>query len=201
VGSGSGMTEMSKSPTFTRLLKIIPKSIINADREEHQRLRRALAHGFSDQSMREQEPVILQYADLLIRRIRENGKDGQLALNATRWYNWTTFDIVGHLVFAESFGCLTGSEYHPWVANLFKAIRIFTSLLCLKYLGLSALVDLSASLGATATQTKLRKVNRDMIIRRLAVEKGQEDLFEGVVKHREEWVSCSLGHVSYHLGH
>lgn len=39
------------------------------------------------------------------------------------WYNWTTFDIIGDLVFGELFGCLDSSSYHPWVKFIFDAIR------------------------------------------------------------------------------
>lgn len=40
--------EMSKAPPFTTTIRDVPTSIINADREEHSRLRRGLSHGFSD---------------------------------------------------------------------------------------------------------------------------------------------------------
>jgi cytochrome P450 len=48
----SNMGDMSKSETFTHVIREMPSSIINADREEHQRFRRALSHGFSNNSMR-----------------------------------------------------------------------------------------------------------------------------------------------------
>lgn len=59
--------------------------------EEHGRQRRILSHGFSAQSMREQQPVIQQYVDLLMQRLRENSQGGTKALDMTKWYNWTTF--------------------------------------------------------------------------------------------------------------
>lgn len=40
-----------------------------------------------------------------------------------KWYNLTTFDLIGHLAFGEPFGGLESSEYHHWVATIFQAIR------------------------------------------------------------------------------
>ncbi|KAJ5193245.1 hypothetical protein N7449_009387 [Penicillium cf. viridicatum] len=40
-----------------------------------------------------------------------------------KWYNLTTFDILGDLAFGEPFGGLESSEYHYWVSTIFQAIR------------------------------------------------------------------------------
>ena len=58
--------EMPEATLFTRPVRGVPTSVLNADHEEHQRLRRALAHGFSDSSMRQQESTINKYVSLLI---------------------------------------------------------------------------------------------------------------------------------------
>jgi cytochrome P450 len=65
VGADSSeAVEMPKTDTFNRSIEM-PTSILNADREEHQRTRRALAHGFSDGSMRQQEPSEPNFPNLL----------------------------------------------------------------------------------------------------------------------------------------
>ncbi|RYP50574.1 hypothetical protein DL769_010934 [Monosporascus sp. CRB-8-3] len=102
--------------------------LLASDREGHARQRRILAHGFSAQSMAEQQPLIKSYVDLLLQRLHERCEDGSKPLNLVSWYNWTTFDIIGDLAFGESFDCLRESEYHPWVSLIFdhmktKAIR------------------------------------------------------------------------------
>ncbi|KAK1958659.1 cytochrome P450 [Colletotrichum sublineola] len=99
-----------------------PHSIINAGREDHARMRRVLAQGFSAQSMVEQQPLIQKQIDLLIQRLHEHCKDGE-PLNMVAWYNYTTFDIIGDLAFGEPFGCLEKSDYHPWVSSIFNAIH------------------------------------------------------------------------------
>ncbi|KAK1954620.1 cytochrome P450 [Colletotrichum sublineola] len=60
-------------------------SILGSNREDHQRFRRALAHGFSAHG-----PV-----------------------DVVKWFNYTTFDIIGDLSFGEPFGCLDDETYHP----------------------------------------------------------------------------------------
>ncbi|KAF9873045.1 cytochrome p450 [Colletotrichum karsti] len=117
---GSGGGENYKDPINA---KYKPHSIINSNREDHARIRRVLAHGFSAQSMVAQEPLIQKQVDLLIQRLHENCEGGDKALNMVSWYNWTTFDIIGDLAFGEPFGCLESSEYHPWVSVIFDNIH------------------------------------------------------------------------------
>ena len=96
-------------------------SIINADRAGHQRMRRLLAHAFSDKALREQLPLIQSYVDLLIQKLREtNGHPTDIV----SWYNFTTFDLVGDLAFGEPFDCLKDSDYKPWVSLIMESIKI-----------------------------------------------------------------------------
>ncbi|EMR61768.1 putative cytochrome p450 protein [Eutypa lata UCREL1] len=89
------------------------KGILASDRENHARQRRILAHGFSAQSMADQQPLIKEYVDLLLQQLRERCEGGMKALNMVSWYNWTTFDVIGDLAFGEPFGCLKNADYHP----------------------------------------------------------------------------------------
>ncbi|KAK7409281.1 hypothetical protein QQX98_008521 [Neonectria punicea] len=105
--------------------------IIGSEREDHSRMRRILSHGFSSQSMQAQQPLITQYIDLLISRLRENSAGGTRPLDLVAWYNYTTFDIIGDLAFGEPFGCLSSSTMHPWVQMVFqntKQLAMLTSI-------------------------------------------------------------------------
>ncbi|KAF3803795.1 Isotrichodermin C-15 hydroxylase [Colletotrichum gloeosporioides] len=99
------------------------QSIIGGNREDHSRYRRALSHGFSAQSMFDQESIIKKYVDLLFQRLHENCAGGSKPLDMVAWYNWTTFDVIGDLAFGEPFGCLDNSDYHPWVKILFAGVK------------------------------------------------------------------------------
>lgn len=82
---------MGKAAHFYNPLTGGPKTLINAGREEHGQLRRRLAHGFSDRSLRAQEPIIMNYVDLLIQRLYETSQGGTTPVDAVKWYNATTF--------------------------------------------------------------------------------------------------------------
>jgi cytochrome P450 len=101
-----------------------PKSIITADDAGHARYRRLLAHAFSDKALRSQEPLLLGYVDLLIKRLYKTGDGGNNQLDMVKWYNFTTFDLIGELSFGESFHGLDNSAYHPWVNTMFGGIKI-----------------------------------------------------------------------------
>ena len=80
------------------------------DDGDHSRYRRLLSHAFSDKALREQEPLIKQYVDLLISRLHENVKNG--AQDMASRHNFVTFDIIGDLTLGESFSCLQESALH-----------------------------------------------------------------------------------------
>lgn len=187
VGAEYSMQEMPKAKPFYNVIKNIPSSIVNADRDEHSSLRRALSHGFSDSSMREQEPLIQHYVDLLIKRIHENCDGGRTALNLEAWYNWTTFDVVGDLVFGQSFNCLQDVDYHPWVSFIFKSVRFGSVAVALTYVGLSNLVQVMFKINAFLAISKIQNMIKGFVRNRLDTKGERNDLFEGIVKRREEW--------------
>ncbi|KAI0878449.1 isotrichodermin C-15 hydroxylase [Hypoxylon argillaceum] len=186
VGNDLHATEMPKAEQFTRTIRSTATSIINADREEHGRFRRALSHGFSDASMRQQEPQIKKFVDLLIERLHQECDRGNKALNMEAWYNWTTFDIVGSLVFGESFHCLEDTEYHPWIDFILRAVRGGGITIALTYVGLTELVQILFKLGGFSI-AKMRNATSEMVRTRLSMDKDRDDLFEGLVKRRHEW--------------
>ncbi|KAJ5309062.1 hypothetical protein N7508_004441 [Penicillium antarcticum] len=99
-------------------------SIILSNDADHSRFRRLLSHAFSDSSLREQEPIIKGYVDLLMQRLRENIECGNNTVDIVAWYNFTTFDIIGDLAFGEPFDCLKNSNYHQWISILFGNIKM-----------------------------------------------------------------------------
>lgn len=98
--SGAPAGEMLKYDKFYLPIEGMPTDIVNAGREEHALLRRTMAHGFSDRSMREQQPLIKGYIDLLVKRLRERSGEGR-TVDMAAWYNFTTFDVIGDLAFGE----------------------------------------------------------------------------------------------------
>ena len=74
-----------------------------SDPSHHAKMRKTLSHGFSAGALSAQEDLLQYYVDLLIRQIH---KSNGAAMDVVKWYNFTTFDIIGELSFGEPFGAL-----------------------------------------------------------------------------------------------
>lgn len=173
------------------------RSILDAEREEHGRLRRAVAGGFSERSMRAQEGVIAGFVDLLVGGLMKRARAGE-RVDLVEWYNWTTFDIIGDLVFAESFGCLEGERGHLFVDLVTKSIDQQAMFVALRYSGVGRLRVVKWVLNRVLqllAADKLREMNEAMgakLRHRLEVKGERTDLFDGLMSKREEWVSCPV---------
>ncbi|KAI3401428.1 hypothetical protein diail_10862 [Diaporthe ilicicola] len=180
--------ECGKWVPFYRPTPESADNIISAEREKHGIIRRQLAHGFSDRSMREQEPIIKSYVDLLFQRLHENCAGGAKPLDMTAWYNYTTFDIIGDLALGESFGCLEKSNLHSWVQSIFfltKAGAYMQSAAHYPTITRSLLKlmpkRLIESLGNHEAFTHNRVMNR------MELGKVRHDLIEGLLMKQDDW--------------
>ncbi|EFQ34350.1 cytochrome P450 [Colletotrichum graminicola M1.001] len=185
---GQGDAEMEKSQKFYRSVPNAPSDIINSGREEHSNLRRALAHGFSERSIRHQEPIVKGYVDLLIKRLHEHGQGGSKALNLAAWYNYTTFDVIGDLAFGEAFGCLDSSDYHPWVRSIFQMVRLGTVL----QTGTHYPFVLKLMMAMVPEKMKRERAQHGefteaKLKRRMELEHERPDLIEGLLKRKDDW--------------
>jgi hypothetical protein len=145
--------------------------------------------------MRQQEPIISKHIDLLIDRLgKESGhnRGENHPQNIAMWFNFLTFDLTSDLVFGESFHCLETVNYHPWIANIMKAIKTHSVLLALIYSGFGFLVQAISDLGALFALGKINEYTNSMLKSRLSLSKGRNDLFEGLARKQDEWVSVVL---------
>ncbi|KAH8805095.1 cytochrome P450 [Xylogone sp. PMI_703] len=106
--------------------------IIRSNDQEHARFRRLLAHSFSEKSLRAQEPLVQDYTQLFVDKLRNLAINGQ-AVNMTQWFNFITFDLIGDLAFGEPFGCLKTSTLHPWIQLLFNGQKAVTFIQATRY--------------------------------------------------------------------
>lgn len=181
--------EMEKARWFYRPLEGEPLHVVNEGREEHGRLRRQLAHGFSEKAMRNQEPLIRGYVNVLLRKMHELCKGGN-PIVLSDWYNYTTFDIIGDLAFGEPFGCLKGSTYDGWIKNIFQSGRAGTLLQALSFYPwlkqiLLQLVPKSMEEG----RKKHKDLTKEKMLRRMSNTGGRPDLIEGLLRKKDEFVS------------
>ena len=99
--------------------------IFRARDEDHNRMRRIFAPGFSDRALKLQEPLLLKYTNLLEAKLREGiEKDSDHKFDMVNMYNFTTFDVMADLAFSEPLHMLANAEYDPWVKLIFESIRM-----------------------------------------------------------------------------
>jgi len=181
-------SEFEKWPKFYRpVAGLGTTDIVFSSRQEHGLLRRQLAHGFSDRSMREQQPLIGQHINLLMQRLREKCGNGTEALNLADWYNFTTFDVIGDLAFGESFGCLENSDYHPWVKAIFELgfVGTFFQAAC-HYPLLQSLILSLVPKSAMKRREQHLEFTRAKLRKRMDLGQDRPDLIESLLKKKDE---------------
>lgn len=163
-------------------------SILNANDEDHARIRRAWAHGFSEKALKDQEPLISSHIDTLIHQLHNevDQKKGFATVDIVKWLNFTTFDIIGDLAFGESFGCLEENRYHTWVAMIvshFKAAVLMAA--CRFYPLVYKLLMLSIPKKTIQKQKDHFNMVNEKVQRRLSLEKDRPDLLSHLKKHKQ----------------
>ncbi|OLN81715.1 Isotrichodermin C-15 hydroxylase 15 [Colletotrichum chlorophyti] len=192
---GGAQPAFEKSDMFYRPITDLPRDIITAKGPEHAMLRRQMAHGFSEKSLREQQSIIMRYVDLFIQRLREAGGGSgaveRQAVDLAFWYNCCSFDVIGDLAFGEPFGCLEEGEMHPWVRTIFQMVRLGVALQTANHY--SVMRKFITRVMSSRAMRERRQQHRDMtmqkVIRRIELgEKGpRNDLIEGLLRKKDEW--------------
>ncbi|KAI1123503.1 cytochrome p450 monooxygenase [Nemania abortiva] len=177
--------EMAKDDRFYRPMgKSVPDTIISADREQHGFLRRQISHGFSDRSMRAQEPIFREYMDLLVQRLTEHSKSGE-PLDMRAWLNFTTFDVIGNLAFGSDFGCLENSRYHPWVEAITDNLRDNSLMRAFTQFVPPSLVFSLFRLGVFKGRKKHISYTKNKLQARIKMTAERPDFIEGLLKKRD----------------
>lgn len=162
-------------------------SIITAKDADHRRMRRLLAHAFSEKALRGQEGIMKQYIDVLVARLPEKAQKGEV-VDMVKWYNFTTFDLIGDLAFGDSFKCLDSGGYHPWVAMIFDNFKQFTFLHALKRLP-SLLFVKDVIMPKKIAQSTVHHFNLTSSTARKRLESGKtdrEDFMSYILRHNDE---------------
>ncbi|KAJ5344108.1 Cytochrome P450 [Penicillium brevicompactum] len=186
MGHRKGQHEFIKADWFYRPVEDQPTHVVNAARDQHGRLRRQLAHGFSEKAMRDQEPLIRGYVDLLLDRLSEFCASGSSVV-LSDWYNFTTFDIIGDLAFGEPFGCLQGSDLDGWIQGIFDAGRLGILLQTLSFYPLLKRILIAmAPKSMKEAHEKHKRMTQQKMMRRMEKEEGRPDLIEGLLRKKDE---------------
>ncbi|KAH8702970.1 cytochrome P450 monooxygenase-like protein [Phaeosphaeriaceae sp. PMI808] len=161
--------------------------IINADEVTHTRMRRSLSHAFSERSLREQESLLQEYADLFVRRIYEYAAEGK-EFDIVRWYNYLTFDVIADLTFGEPLYCLRDAKQHIWIDLVLGAIKASSiSAIRAKYPPVNYYDNLKKIFKDTKKLQRLRTdfyaKTSEKVEQRLNTENGKPDFFSYILKN------------------
>ncbi|CAI6029751.1 unnamed protein product [Clonostachys chloroleuca] len=174
-----------KDPSGYRAKKVA-SHIINANHEDHKRMRRLISHAFSDKALRNQEPVVQSYVDKLMGRLSE-ASDRNETVDLVRWYNFTTFDLIGDLAFGQSFQCLDSGNYHPWVRMIFENIKSFTYLMVARRLGFEGLAPYITPAHLAKSAREHAELTKETARKRIASKDTErEDFMSYILRHNDE---------------
>ncbi|KAL1632953.1 hypothetical protein SLS56_003239 [Neofusicoccum ribis] len=97
----------------------------------YQRRRRLVSHAFSERALKEQEPIVRKYVNLLIAKLddiaqlpKTSDADDARIFDMVHGYNFVSFDIMSDLAFGEPLGLLDRSTYTPWVQAVFDSFKL-----------------------------------------------------------------------------
>ncbi|KAK6226055.1 benzoate 4-monooxygenase cytochrome P450 [Colletotrichum tabaci] len=177
-------------PKFNASQQLEPQSnILTADDANHARIRRGVAHAFSPRSLAEQEPLIHEYVDKLMRRLADVA-ESRTPTEIGRWFHITSFDIIGDLTFGQSLGGLDSNEVHHVVNLVLLFIERAKKIFELNSL-LGPLAGLVMPvLARDAEKGFLDQFNytRSAVDRRLAIDADvdRKDFMTGLLRGRDE---------------
>lgn len=162
-------------------------SILIANDEDHSRGRRVLSHAFSEKALAEQEPLVQQYVDQLVDRLKEVTSQSKGTQDMTKWYNWITFDVVADLMFGEPFGCLQDLSTHKYIKLLFENLLAFKFGYIMSYFPWaknfgSLIIDKSA----VAKRTEFANWVHTQVEKRISRETQRPDFMTHILAHNGE---------------
>jgi hypothetical protein len=98
-----GKPSNPKDPKFYAFASLEATSIINSNDADHSRTRRIFSHAFSDRALKEQEPLLAEYAALLGEKLQEAADGGPDAkVDMVEMFNFASFDIMGTILYRFS---------------------------------------------------------------------------------------------------
>ncbi|KAI4593346.1 hypothetical protein KJ359_009877 [Pestalotiopsis sp. 9143b] len=154
--------------------------ILGANKEDHRRIRRGLAHAFSNQGLRDQSPRILRYADQLIEALGRHARSGPVDM--VKWFSWTTTDVIGDLAFGETFGALRDERQHEWMSLSFRLLRPAVFFGLLERWGVKPLAAILLPREVLRGLAENSRYIADKVGKRLEYGKDRGDFFDRLLK-------------------
>lgn len=160
--------------------------IIFSNDLDHARYRKALSHAFSEKGLRSQELLITKYVDLLVATLNKYAARGE-PVDMAKWYNLTTFDLIGDLTFGESFNGLENEQENEWVTITFNSIKALPFLRAASlYPFLMRIYRLFFAVPFSGARNTHRDRTAESVQRRVRNDAlhGRGDFMDSMLKHR-----------------
>ncbi|KAJ4388242.1 hypothetical protein N0V93_008849 [Gnomoniopsis smithogilvyi] len=157
------------------------RGIIGSLRKEHRRYRRSLAHAFSKQGLKEQEPIISQHVNNMVTGITERCDEGLIDIGT--WLSWTTTDIIGDLAFGDSFGCVESVAGHHFMESTLNLLKPSMWMGVMGRWGLGGLALAAMPKAMAAGLQANAEYVYDKLRKRIQLGKERGDFFDHVLKH------------------
>ncbi|KAF2755430.1 cytochrome P450 [Pseudovirgaria hyperparasitica] len=99
--------------------------LFGSDDGEHSRLRRLVAHAFSETALREQEPLIQSHIHGLVQKIRSViDVDPETHFDMSKYFDLLSFDIITDLTYGESFDGVRTGETNQLLKDLYQGSKL-----------------------------------------------------------------------------
>ncbi|KAI9743666.1 MAG: hypothetical protein M1818_002982 [Claussenomyces sp. TS43310] len=157
-------------------------NIIIAHEADHRRMRRLQSHAFSEKALKAQEIYLQKHVRLFIKGLRKqiDGPDGGVIPIMT-WYNFTTFDLIGDLAFADSFHCTEKAELHPWVKITFDFIKMMEYMRLTRVWQLQSLLELFIPKSLQEVRVNHAKWSAEKTQARLKMDTDRQDFMSYMI--------------------
>lgn len=174
------------------------EGVVTVNGTDHSRMRRLVAHAFSDRALREQETLLHSYADLLVQKIHDQVIECKPSkvIDIVRWYNYITFDLIGDLSFGEPFYCLRDDQYHWWVSLMLDAVKVSG------YLKIPHFFPFLKPLGKLLIPKRLNERKNavfqlavDRVSRRLQRQMERPDFTSYILRHNDDQLGMCRGEI------
>jgi cytochrome P450 len=91
---------------------------------DHARIRKLMAHAFSDAALVEQQPLLQAHIGVFIGQLQARADAGE-TVDMNMWFNLLAFDAITDLSFGEPLGGLHDGQKHPFIGVFFASCRLF----------------------------------------------------------------------------
>ncbi|TVY22564.1 Cytochrome P450 monooxygenase [Lachnellula hyalina] len=162
-------------------------SIVSND-VDHARIRKTMAHAFSETALREQEPLLKEHITRLIKQLSRRVGQGE-RVDINEWYNLIAFDVVSDLSFGESLDAIQGGTRHEFIEGFFSACRYQPFfVMAREYRSIGLLLKAMMSIPSfKRVQEMGYQSTKDKVLRRIALKSDtRRDFMTYILRHNDK---------------